>query len=57
MQELALVLPGQEVEETFESITVNPDCVDPEVAAALFGEWDVVYDGEEADGKSTFEKN
>jgi hypothetical protein len=42
MQELALVPPGQEAEETFESITVNPACVDPEVAAALFGDWDAV---------------
>jgi protein LTV1 len=56
MQELASVLPGQEVERTLESITINPDCMDPEVAAALFGDWDVVNDGEEADGKNTFEE-
>jgi protein LTV1 len=56
MQELASVLPGQEVERTLESITINPDCMDPEVAAALFGDWDVVKYGEEADGKNTFEE-
>jgi protein LTV1 len=56
MQELASVLPGQEVERTLEAITINPDCMDPEVAAALFGDWDVALNSDEADGLNTFEE-
>mmetsp|Transcript_15681 Transcript_15681/g.22342 ORF Transcript_15681/g.22342 Transcript_15681/m.22342 type:complete len:492 (-) Transcript_15681:385-1860(-) len=56
MQELASALPGHEVERTFESITINPDCMDPEVAAALFGDWEVAQGGDDADGENVFEE-
>jgi protein LTV1 len=41
----------QEVERTYESITLNPDLIDPEIADALFGDWDDnINDEEGGDG-------